>query len=53
MGDGLIVGAMRPEQLEETLGWLGDGPLEEGVVRRIEAVWEGVKAEAALDNFNM
>jgi len=51
-GDGVIVGAMRPEQLEQTLGWLRDGPLEEGVVRRIEGIWEDVKDEAAFDNFN-
>ncbi|KAI9825299.1 MAG: hypothetical protein M1832_001333 [Thelocarpon impressellum] len=51
-GDGLIVGASRPAQLEETLASLAAGPLEAGVVARIDRVWEGVKDEAPLDNFN-
>jgi len=52
LGDGVIVGAMRPDQLEQTLGWLRDGPLEEGIVKRIEGIWKDVKDEAAFDNFN-
>ncbi|KAJ3028563.1 hypothetical protein HDV00_010178 [Rhizophlyctis rosea] len=45
-GDALIVGASKPEQLEETLGGLENGPLPGEVVRRIEGVWEVVKGEA-------
>ena len=50
-GDGCIIGASRPAQLVETLGDLSAGPLPEGAVRRIEEVWERVKDEAPVDNY--
>jgi len=51
-GDGVILGATTPEQLEQTLKWLGEGPLEESLVKQIDELWEVVKDEAAFDNFN-
>ncbi len=51
-GDGIIVGASRPTQLEQTLAALEDGPLDEKTVTRIEHIWEMVKDEAPIDNFN-
>jgi hypothetical protein len=51
-GDGVVFGASRPEQLRRTLEGLRQGSLEKWVVERIEAVWETVKDEAVLDNYN-
>lgn len=51
-GDGIILGASRPSQLENTLEGLEKGPLDGEVVKRIEGVWDTVKDEAPLDNFN-
>lgn len=51
-GDGMVVGAMKREDLVEMMGWLGEGKLEESVVRRIEDVWRVVESEAPVDNFH-
>ncbi|KAJ1543711.1 hypothetical protein HK405_009100 [Cladochytrium tenue] len=51
-GDALIVGASTLDQLRETLAGLDKGPLSAEIVRRIDGVWDDVKDEAALDNFN-
>ena len=51
LGDGIIIGASRSQQLEETLKVVEDGPLEASVVERIQKIWESVKDEAPLDNF--
>ncbi|GAD99969.1 KLTH0E01474p [Paecilomyces variotii No. 5] len=50
-GDGMIMGARRPEQLREMLEAVRDGPLPESVVRRIDAIWEIVKDDAPVDNY--
>ena len=52
-GDAIIVGASRLEQLRESLAWFQKGPLPEGAVKGIDAVWESIKDEAGLDNFNL
>lgn len=51
-GDGIVLGASKVVQLKGTLEGLKDGPLEMGVVERIDGIWEGVKSEAIMDNFN-
>jgi aflatoxin B1 aldehyde reductase len=51
-GDGMVVGAMKREDLLEMIGWLREGKLEESVVRRIEDVWRVVESEAPVDNFH-
>jgi len=51
-GDGVIVGASRKEQLEETLAAVEEGPLKEDTVKKVEAIWEKVKADAPRDNWN-
>lgn len=51
-GDALIVGASRPEQVGKTLAYLRNGPLSEKAVKAIDKVWEGIKHEAPVDNFN-
>ena len=52
-GDGLILGAKSPEQLDNTLQSLRNGPLEEEIAMQIDALWEAVKDEAPVDNFRM
>ena len=52
LGDGMIIGAMKPESLEQTVGWLKDGPLDARVAKRVDEVWKIVESEAAYDNFN-
>jgi len=51
-GDALILAASRVKQLEETLGDLEDGPLDEETARRVEGLWEMVKNDAPLDHFH-
>ena len=50
-GDGVVVGASRPEQLRGTLEELRKGGLEPSTVERVERIWESVKGEAPVDNF--
>lgn len=51
-GDALIIGASSVEQLEQTLTGIEKGPLSDKAVKAIDQVWEQVKDEAPLDNFN-
>lgn len=52
-GDALIVGARRPAQLKETLRSIRKGHLSGAAVEKIDALWDSVKSEASLDNFEM
>ena len=52
-GDAIIIGASRMEQLEESLKWFQKGPLPGYAVEKIHEVWETIKHEAGLDNFNL
>jgi aflatoxin B1 aldehyde reductase len=51
-GDAIIFGARNKEQAVETIQGLNKGPLKESVLKKIDGVWEKVKHEAPLDNFN-
>ncbi|KAJ3017460.1 hypothetical protein HKX48_003529 [Thoreauomyces humboldtii] len=51
-GDKVILGARTPEQLRQTVNGLKNGPLDADVVKQIDELWEVVKSESALDNFN-
>ena len=51
-GDGLVIGASRPEQLDTTIEYVRKGPLSDAAVKRIDHIWELVKDEAPVDNFN-
>lgn len=46
LGDGLILGASRPEQLEAALDALGGGPLSDDEVAGFERIWELVGDDA-------
>lgn len=50
--NGVIFGASRFEQIAQTVRGLKRGRLSEGAVRGIEEIWESVKEEAPVDNFN-
>lgn len=52
-GDVIIVGARNMQQFGETLQALKAGPLSDAAVAKIDQVWESVKAEASLDNYEM
>lgn len=51
LGDVVIVGASRPEQIEQTVEGIRKGPLKPEVVEGIEEVWRLVKDEAIVDNY--
>ncbi|KAF5854883.1 hypothetical protein ETB97_010933, partial [Aspergillus alliaceus] len=51
-GDALIFGSRNGKQLQGTLAGLRNGPLEPEIVQRIELIWEKVKPDAPVDNFN-
>ncbi|KAL9066643.1 MAG: hypothetical protein Q9161_007402, partial [Pseudevernia consocians] len=52
-GDGVIIGASRGSQLEETLRAIEDGPLDESIAKRVDNVWELVKDEAPVDMYHL
>lgn len=51
-GDAIIIGASRVEQATQTIEGLGKGPLSAGALKAIDAIWEKIKHEAPLDNYN-
>jgi len=50
-GDGLLIGSHSLEQMKQTAEGIARGPLSEKAKRRIDVVWEKVKHEALLDNY--
>ena len=51
-GDGIIIGASRTQQLEQTLHDIEEGPLEASIAKRIDIVWDLVKDQAPIDNYH-
>ncbi|KAG6368852.1 hypothetical protein INS49_003068 [Diaporthe citri] len=51
LGDVVIVGASKPEQITQTVEGIRRGPLKPEVVKAIEDVWQLVKDEAIVNNF--
>lgn len=51
-GDAMVVGASSISQLKLTMQGIRRGPLSEEVVGKIDKVWEKVKDDSVLDNFN-
>ncbi|KAK7698821.1 hypothetical protein SLS64_012172 [Diaporthe eres] len=51
LGDVVIIGASKPEQITQTVEGIRRGPLKPEVVKAIEDVWQLVKDEAITDNF--
>lgn len=46
--DGIILGASKVHQIERNAAQIKKGPLEEGVVRELERLWEGVKEDGIV-----
>ncbi|KAK5049454.1 hypothetical protein LTR84_004383 [Exophiala bonariae] len=51
-GDAIIIGASKHEQLEQTLAGIEKGKLSDKAVKDIDEIWEQIKDEAPLDNYN-
>lgn len=51
-GDAVIFGASKLSQVEETIQSLRKGPLKPETAKAIDHVWEKIKHEAPLDNYN-
>ena len=52
LGEGIITGASRPQQLEQTLRDIKCGPLEAGFSERIDTIWDLVKEQAPIGNYH-
>jgi len=50
-GDAVIFGASKLSQIEATLQYLKNGPLKDSSAKQIDALWDRVKDDAILDNF--
>ncbi|KAH0421765.1 hypothetical protein CcaCcLH18_13239 [Colletotrichum camelliae] len=50
-GDGIVFGSSSLSQMEETLLAYNRGPLSDKAVEAIEQIWEKVKDEAGVDNY--
>ena len=50
-GDGVIFGASSLAQIESTTGYLRKGPLSQKSADAINALWDHVKKDAIIDNF--
>ncbi|KAJ0357250.1 hypothetical protein COL154_010293 [Colletotrichum chrysophilum] len=50
-GDGIVFGSSSLSQMEETLLACNRGPFSEKAVEAIEQIWEKVKDEAGVDNY--
>lgn len=51
-GDQVIVGASKTDQLVQTVDGLKRGPLKPEVVKGIDELWDVVKHEAIIDNYD-
>jgi aflatoxin B1 aldehyde reductase len=50
--NGVIIGASKHEQIEQTIGAIKKGKLSEQAVKGIEEIWESVKETAPVDNYH-
>lgn len=50
-GDGVIFGASKLSQIEQTAGGIKKGKLSHEAAKSIDELWESVKAEAPVDNY--
>ncbi|KAH7303914.1 putative oxidoreductase [Stachybotrys elegans] len=50
--DGIILGARDAAQLRESIRFIRTGPLPEHLAKEVDGVWDLVRQDAALDNWN-
>lgn len=53
LGDTIIFGASSLTQVEQTIGFLRKGKLSEDAATRVDGLWEKIKHESPLDNFEV
>ncbi|KAL7794275.1 NADP-dependent oxidoreductase domain-containing protein [Trichoderma ceciliae] len=53
LGDGIVLGATKITQLQQTIAGLNNGPLPESIVKTVEDIWQLVKDESPTDNFDI
>ncbi|RDW75637.1 hypothetical protein BP5796_06458 [Coleophoma crateriformis] len=53
LGDGVILGASKASQLEESLAAFKDGPLDAETVKKIDGFWKKVEKDAPYDNYSV
>lgn len=51
-GDAVILGGRTPEQIEDTLTALSEGPLPADICDEIDQIWKLVENEAPIDNYS-
>jgi aflatoxin B1 aldehyde reductase len=51
LGDKIVVGASKVEQVHQVAGWISKGQLRDSTVSKINQIWEVIKDEAPLDNW--
>lgn len=51
LGDAVILGARNSLQLRDTVEAIWKGPLSDAAAKKIDEVWQIVKADATLDNY--
>ncbi|TLS20903.1 uncharacterized protein PpBr36_10770 [Pyricularia pennisetigena] len=49
-GDSIIAGASKHHQFVEAVEWMRKGPLSDAAAKRVSAMWDDVKADAATHN---
>lgn len=52
-GDAIIIGARKVQQLKETVDAIKKGALSNEAVERIDEIWQTVKSDAWLDNYEL
>lgn len=52
LGDAIIIGASKIEQITQTVEWLKKGPLSKKALEKIEDVWQKIQHEAPIDNMS-
>ncbi|GAB1314582.1 Aldo/keto reductase subgroup [Madurella fahalii] len=53
LGDAVIVGARKKEQLRDTVAAIKKGPLSQEAAKRIDEIWGSIKDDAWLDNYEL
>ena len=52
LGDCMISGTSNAMQLQGVIDEIEKGPLEDGVVEKLEKMWKGIEDDASGDNFS-
>lgn len=53
LGDAVVVGARKQEQIRDTVAAIKKGPLSQKAAKRIDEIWGSIKEDAWLDNYEL